>query len=53
MTELQWCKDVVQSLVGNIELANRWWLSPNKAFGMRTPNSMPVADVKDYLLKFI
>jgi len=43
-TDLQWCMDAVMSLTGNQELATKWWLSPNNAFGMQTPNSMPITD---------
>ena len=44
---------LVIALVG-VELADKWWSNPNKAFDMRTPAGMWVEDyhkVYEYLMR--
>ena len=42
--------DLIFSLVGSEELAEKWWVSPNKAFDMRCPKDVDEKEVHDYLM---
>jgi hypothetical protein len=49
----QWSEDVVRSMVGE-NLADRWWLTENKAFDNKTPDVAFEEDpikVYSYLLR--
>jgi hypothetical protein len=44
---------ILYALLGSQELVQKWWSSPNRAFGEMTPNEMWDRDrdrVKNYLL---
>lgn len=50
----QQCNRMLLGLVGSQELVEKWWTSPNKAFG-RTPEEEWVSDPKsvyDYIGSF-
>lgn len=50
---------MLKSLLGDDELVERWWVSPNKAFDMETPNVVYQSGVDgqkqvyDYVYQFI
>lgn len=37
------------ALIGDHELIQKWWTTPNKGFGMQCPVDVPVQQVKNYL----
>lgn len=39
-------------LLGSNDLVNRWWSTPNKAFGMQPPSVVDLPKVLKYLQKF-
>lgn len=41
---------LVLALLGNPELADRWWYSPNRAFDMQRPIDVDLRTVRDYLM---
>lgn len=41
---------LVLALVGDPELADRWWYSPNRAFDMERPIDVDLKTVRDYLM---
>ena len=42
--------ELLLSLLGSKELADRWWHTPNKAFDMQTPAQADIVLVSDYLI---
>jgi hypothetical protein len=42
---------LVLALVGDPELADRWWYTPNKAFDMSRPIDVDTRTVRDYLMQ--
>lgn len=34
------CNRILQALLGREELVNQWWVSPNRAFELRTPGAI-------------
>ncbi len=38
------------AMLGNKELADRWWYSPNRAFDMQRPIDVDVRVVRRYLM---
>lgn len=47
------CNEIVLSLVGSKELADKWWYGANKAFDMRNPIDVPTKEVYEYLVQFL
>lgn len=50
MNTYEKCNKILLALLGSPELVTKWWLSPNKAFDMQTPQSQPLEKVYDYLI---
>ena len=51
--EKQSLKELVLAFVGDAELADHWWYSPNKAFEMRRPIDVDLREVREYLMYHI
>jgi hypothetical protein len=47
------CDEMLFAMLGNKDLVNKWWSSPNKAFNNQTPFLVYCTDpqiIKDYLI---
>lgn len=43
---------VLLALLGSVELVEKWWDSPNKAFDLKKPSQCPWHEVQQYILGF-
>lgn len=43
-------ENLVLALIGDPELADNWWYSPNKAFDMQRPIEVDTRIVREYLM---
>lgn len=44
MIDIEALNKVLLSFLGNKELVNKWWMSKNKAFDMKTPRDAYIDD---------
>ena len=43
----------LMAMLGNMELVERWWHSPNHAFDMKTPMESDWEKVQNYILGYL
>jgi hypothetical protein len=42
---------LVLSMIGDAELADSWWYTPNKAFDMERPIEVDARIIREYLIR--
>ena len=47
------CDRMLRALLGDWELMEKWWKSPNKAFDRRRPEEVDIKEVYSYLLSAV
>ena len=48
----RYLNSLLLSLLGDINLVERWWTTPNKGFNMQCPCDVPESEVQRYLESF-